>query len=234
MNKYTVKILDIKEQAGGTKSYYLQKPADFFWQEGAHTHIALPGFDAGDAPRKEWVRHMSIMTLPEEGSIGFTTRVPGSESEFKNRLNALHPGDMLIFFKLGSKLALQRLGRPIVLLTMGVGIAAARPVVLAYARDGQEIPCLTCVNVDAPGAHLFRNELDSVGTQGYTSLWPDSRNAFYQMLPTLCAQPHALYYIVGSDAFIHDVIAKLRSAGVADADILLDKKDAVLHNYFGA
>ena len=102
MVKHRVKILDIIDEAQGTKTYLLEKPEDFTWDEGAHTHIGLLGFDKGERPNKEWVRHMSIMTLPEENSIGFTTRITYPMSEFKEKLSKLQIGDEIILFKIGS------------------------------------------------------------------------------------------------------------------------------------
>ena len=74
--KYKLKIIDINEEAQGTKTYYFEKPEGFFWEAGANIHVGLVGFDQGEKPNKEWVRHMSIITLPEENRIGITTKAP--------------------------------------------------------------------------------------------------------------------------------------------------------------
>lgn len=74
--KNKVKIIDIINEGKDVKTYLLEKPDDITWEEGSHFHIAMLGFDEGDKPNKSLVRHMSIMTLPEENKLGFTTRIP--------------------------------------------------------------------------------------------------------------------------------------------------------------
>ena len=74
------------------KTFLLDCPEDFSWEEGAHTHFALKGFNAGERPNRSLVRHMSISTLPSEKSIGITTRIRENCSEFKSILRTYENG----------------------------------------------------------------------------------------------------------------------------------------------
>src|SRR5699024_12573739 len=74
------------------KTYMLDCPEGFTWEEGAHTHFAFEGFNAGDKPDRSLTRHMSISTLPHENAIGITTRINEQCSEFKNILRNLEIG----------------------------------------------------------------------------------------------------------------------------------------------
>jgi ferredoxin-NADP reductase len=229
--KHKVKIIDIIDEAKGTKTYLLEKPENYTWVEGSHTHIGLVGFDEGEKPNKDLVRHMSIMTLPTEEKIGFTTRAQENPSEFKYKLSQLSVGDEVVIFKLGSRMELRRCNRPIVLLSMGVGIATMRPLILAYINDLSNIPSLFHVNVDASG-DIYRNELDKYENEQYKNYWLDSRINFYETLNQLTETQNAIYYIVGNDLFIKDIIQKLRARNVDDVDIILDKKPDIIDNYF--
>lgn len=229
--KHKVKILDIIDEAKGTKTYILEKPENYTWIEGSHTHIGLVGFDEGEKPNKNLVRHMSIMTLPTEEKIGFTTRVQDNPSEFKYKLSQLNIGDEVVVFKLGSRMELRRCNRPIVLLSMGVGIATMRPLILAFINDSSNIPNLFNVNVDASG-DIYKSELDKYENENYKNYWLDSRNEFYETLNQLTETQNAIYYIVGADLFIKDIIQKLRVRNVNDADIILDKKPDIIDTYF--
>lgn len=229
--KHKVKILDIIDEVKGTKTYILEKPENYTWIEGSHTHIGLVGFDEGEKPNKNLVRHMSIMTLPTEEKIGFTTRVQDNPSEFKYKLSQLNIGDEVVVFKLGSRMELRRCNRPIVLLSMGVGIATMRPLILAFINDSSNIPNLYNVNVDASG-DIYKSELDKYENENYKNYWLDSRNEFYETLNQLTETQNAIYYIVGADLFIKDIIQKLRVRNVNDADIILDKKPDIIDTYF--
>ncbi|MBC7960250.1 MAG: hypothetical protein H7X94_10315 [Vallitaleaceae bacterium] len=227
-----LKIVDIVNEAKGTKTYYFNKPEDFTWEAGAHTHLGHLGFDEGERPNKNWVRHMSIMTLPSENRIGITTRVPGSSSEFKIKLSELIVGDEIIQFKLGSRMSLRRNNRPIVLLSMGVGMATMRPLILNFANHPDNIPRLVNVNVDASGEHIFKDEIDPLSSENLTNYWLNSRQTFYEALEQMMKLEQALYYIVGSDVFIKDIIARLMANNVNREDIVIDKKEEVMDQFF--
>jgi ferredoxin--NADP+ reductase len=232
MIQYKLKIINITEEAEGTRTYYLEKPEDFTWDEGAHTHIGLIGYDEGELPNKEWVRHMSIMTLPSENKIGITTRVPGSTSEFKKKLSELQAGDEVKLFKIGSRMSLKREDRPIILLSMGVGISTLRPIILAYNKDKAKVPSIINMNIDSSGKFIYKEELDLLANESYKNYWMAARQSFYEKLQEIMKTENAIYYIVGSDIFIKEVIQHLRSANVKDVDIIIDKKEVNFHLYF--
>jgi ferredoxin--NADP+ reductase len=212
----------------------LEKPETFTWEEGSHMHIALKGYDADDVPNKEWVRHMSIMTLPEEGQIGFTTRLGEPISEFKEKLQALHRGDELVAFKIGSRMALRRTQKPIILLSMGVGLATFRPLIYNFLKDQTDIPKLVSLNVNATGDGPYKAALTQLHHAALTQNWSRTRADYYHQLNTLVdAHKDAWYYIVGSAPFISDAIEVLRAKGIADAAIVIDKKPDLRVGYFG-
>ncbi len=232
MEKYKLRIIDIVEEAIGIKSYYFEKPTDLNWLEGAHVHIGHVGFDEGELPNKALVRHMSITTLPSENKLGITTKVPGSNSQFKMKLSELKIGDEVIFFKFGSRMYLRRVNRPLILLSMGVGMATIRPILLAFLKDSSNIPSLINVNVNSTGEFLFRDVLDPFSGDTYSNYWLKSRRDFVDLLSELDHKEEAIYYIVGSDEFMKDNIKLLNSRGVRNEDIILDRKEEKLKDYF--
>ena len=82
MDIQRVAILRMEDLGGQVKIYHLAKPADFSWAEGAHVHLALPGFNTGSAPDRDLVHHMSILTLVDEDEIGVITRLDSSDSRY--------------------------------------------------------------------------------------------------------------------------------------------------------
>ncbi len=232
MEKYKLKIIDIVEEAVGIKSYYFEKPSDLDWLEGAHVHIGHIGYDEGELPNKALVRHMSITTLACENKIGITTRVPGSNSQFKMKLSELRIGDEVIFFKFGSRMYLRRMNRPLILLSMGVGMATIRPLLQAFINDTSNIPVVINVNVNSTGEFLFHNELDPYTGDSYINYWLKSRRDFINLLSGLPYKEEAIFYLVGSDEFMKDNIVLLNSMGVRNEDIILDRKEEKLKDYF--
>jgi len=229
--KHKLMIVDIRDETDKTKTYLLEKPAELNWDEGSHTHIAHNGYDEGEYPNKSLVRHMSIMTLTKENKLGFTTRLNDGPSEFKRRLANLKVGDDLIVFKLGSRMKLRRENRPIILLSMGVGIATMRPLIKAYLDDTSRINHLININVDASETHVYQEELDAIQNSNFQNIWTKSRIEFYQTLTQLIDNK-AIYYIVGSDLFLRTSIKKLKSLGIKSEDIMIDKKEGILQLYY--
>lgn len=232
MLKYKLKVIDIKKETDNTVSYYLEKPVELNWAEGAHTHIAIPGFDQGDVPNKSLIRHMSINTLPKDNKIGITTRLVEPLSDFKKELIKIGIGDELVIFKIGSRIPLRRENRPLVLLSMGVGIATMRPLIHAFLDDSSNISCLRNITIDSSKSNIFRDELDPLQRDIYKNEWCTSREEFYERLKDLSQLKNPIYYIIGSDSFITDLIHYLRLQNVKDEDIILDKKDETIKDFF--
>lgn len=232
MVKYKVRITDIIMEAPGTKTFLLDKPEEFTWTEGAHTHIGFIGFDEGEMPNKAWVRHMSIMTLPEDNKIGFTTRVLAPFTEFKAKLSNLQIGDEVILFKIGSRMYLRREEKPLILISMGVGIATMRPLIRSYIKDNTGIQELININVDSSKNFIYKEELYQLERPNYQNYWIDTRSDFYDTLNKITERASAIYYVVGSDLFIKEVIKLLKNKNISDNCILLDKKEELLADYF--
>lgn len=231
MIKHTLKIIDIVDEGNNTKTFYLEKPMDFNWEEGSHTHVALRNYDIDEIPNKSLVRHMSIMTCADENRIGFTTRFPEQKSEYKTLLQDYRVGDEIKLFKLGSRMRLRRENRHIVLLSMGVGIATMRPLILTYHQNPLDIPELTHINVDSKYS-IYRNEIESFSNDRFKNYWTSSRVEYFQTLSEVIKKENAIYYIVGSDSFLRTTIQKLKSSGVKVKDIMIDKKEGILNLYY--
>src|SRR5690625_4410179 len=132
MQIYWTKINKIIEETAEVKTYLLDCPEDYTWEEGAHVHMALEGFNTGDKPNRSLIRHMSIATLPSEDSIGITTRIREQCSEFKAILRTLEVGNEVAIFKTHSNVPLKREDTNVYLLSSGDGLATFRHLILHY------------------------------------------------------------------------------------------------------
>ncbi|MFN3367559.1 MAG: ferredoxin--NADP reductase [Exiguobacterium mexicanum] len=232
MQIYWAPIQQVVQEARDTYTFKLELPEGFTWEEGAHTHFALEGFNKEDRPNRTLIRHMSISTLPHEGAIGITTRVKPEGSTFKSILRDMNIGDKVAIFKTHSNVPLKREGKSVYLLSSGVGLATFRPLVLAYLANGEGVPHLHSLNVDSSQQYLFSDVFES--TDAFTSEFVDSRPDYYQRVETLAADQNGLFYVVGSDEFLHETISTLRQNGVTPDQIMLDKHDFQMEDFLMA
>ena len=231
MNIYWTTIHKIVEESPEVKTYLLNCPDEVSWEEGAHIHLALKGFNDGEKPNRQLIRHMSISTLPNERYIGITTRIKEDCSEFKQRLRELRVGDQVAIFKIHSNIPLRRENRKIYLLSSGVGLATFRPLVLDYMNDSDEVKQIHSLNVDSSKHSLFPELFNEASEHAVTSEFVDSRQAYYARLEQLAHDKEALYYVVGSDEFLLQNITLLHEQGIPSDQIKLDKHERRLADF---
>lgn len=220
----------VTQEGEHTYTFHLKRPDDFVWEEGAHTHMALEGFNAGEKPNRSLIRHMSISTLPREGTIGITTRIKPECSVFKQTLQQLKMGEKIALFKTHSNIPLRRENRTVYLLSAGVGLATFRPIILQHQADRSGVPHLHSLNVDSTRTELFKTQLSSHEQFGHA--YVESRSAYYDAVKAMTADKEGLFYIVGSDEFLRDTINVLQGANIPKAQIMIDKRQDQLDTFF--
>lgn len=223
MQIYWTKINKIIEETAEIRTYLMDRPEDFTWEEGSHTHFALEGFNAGDKPNRDLIRHMSISTLPHENSIGITTRIKEQCSIFKTVLKGHKVGDEVAIFKTRSNVPLKREDKNVYLLSSGVGLATYRPLVLSYFERAERINQIHSLNIDSSKNFLFTDIFTSASDKKFTAQFVDNRKCYYEEVQKLAADKNGLFYVVGSDEFLVHNIKVLREQGVQPEQIMLDK-----------
>jgi len=231
MQIYWTQIKNIIEESSEIKTYLLDCPQDFTWEEGSHTHFALEGFNAGEKPNRSLIRHMSISTLPYENGIGITTRIKDQCSEFKSILKNLSIGSKVAIFKTHSNLPLQRVRKNIYLLSSGVGLATFRPIVLDYLQSTDNVAGIHSLNIDSSQQFLFTNIFKSAPNKNFTVQFVDNRKEYYHEVKKLSEDSDGLFYIVGSDEFLIQNIAILQEQGIKAEQIKLDKHKEQLSDF---
>lgn len=224
MDKYQVKILDIKEEYKNVFTYTLEKPDKLMWDEGSSFHLALPGYDTGSEINKKLVHHLSINTLTDEGNIRFTTKIPIRKSVFKKALSNLNVEDEVTIFKIKSHMALRREDKPIVLLSQGLAMSTMRPLIKKFEIDNSNIPELISINVNKKDNHLYEKDFECVDGSCFIKYWLESRNEYLEKLVEIAKEKlDAYFYVVGSEIFVLDSLYTLRENGIANEQIIIDK-----------
>lgn len=234
MQIYWAKINQIIDESPEVKTYMIDCPEGFTWEEGAHTHFALEGFNAGDKPNRSLIRHMSISTLPNENSIGITTRIREQCSEFKATLRKLDIGDQVALFKTRSNVPLKREGKNVYLLSSGVGLATFRPLVLDYLERPDNVNHIHSLNIDSSKDFLFTTVFESTPDKNFTSQFVDNRQDYYEEVEKLAADKEGIFYVVGSDEFLVHNIEVLRKQGIKPEQIALDKHERQLPDFLSS
>ncbi|MBO1221982.1 ferredoxin reductase domain-containing protein [Staphylococcus nepalensis] len=232
MRIYWTKINKIIEETPEVKTYLLDCPENFTWEEGSHVHFALKGFNDGDKPNRNLIRHMSISTIPQENVIGITTRIKEQCSEFKSILLNLEVGDEVAIFKIHSNVPLKRADKNVYLLSSGVGLATFRPLVLDYFERADNVNQIHSLNIDSSKDFLFPTIFESAVDKNFTAQFVDNRKDYYKEVKKLVADKDGLFYIVGSDEFLLQNIAVLREQGIKPEHIMLDKHEQQLPDFF--
>ena len=226
LQMYSTELNFVNEEAKNTYSFTFSKPDHLNWTEGASIHLADSRIDKNlGKATKEFARHLSIVSLPEENCLKFTTRIPELRSDFKDCLKKAKPGDQYKLFKLDNKMALKREGKRIILISAGVSTATMRPLIKRYVENPTQINGLNHIHIDSSGEYLFRDELENYqkSSKGFSNHFTDSRDRFCQVLEN-SIDMDAIYYIVGSDAFIISISKRLMEKGIDVQSINLDKK----------
>lgn len=231
MKIYWTRINKIVDETSEIKTYFLDCPEGFTWEEGAHTHLALEGFNAGDKPNKSLVRHMSITTLPEENIIGITTRIREQCSEYKAILRNSGVGDQVALFKTHSNVPLKKDANNIYLLSSGVGLATFRPLVLEFLERPGNIDHMHSLNIDSSKEFIFTDIVKSNPEKNFTAQFVDNRKDYYEAVKNLAADKDGVYYVVGSDEFLVQNIEVLRDQGITSNQIMLDKREYRLQEF---
>jgi ferredoxin--NADP+ reductase len=234
LEKFRLSIVDIIDERPNTKTYILEKPENLTWEEGSHIHLALEDYDKDEIPNKALVRHMSIMSNWDENKLAFTTRFAEPLSPFKEGLAHLTKGNHLKVFKVNSRMSLRREGRPLVLISMGVGLATMRPLLHRFHQESNLIPSVISLNVDAHAAHekaLYQDELEGLKNKQINLIWCKSRLELFNALESLQIEK-AIYYVVGSDLFLRTILKRLKAKGVSKDAIVIDKKSHMLDLYY--
>jgi len=231
MQIYWTTINKIISETSEIKTYMLDRPEGFTWEEGAHTHFALEGFNAEEKPNRSLIRHMSISTLPHENSIGITTRIREQCSEFKTFLRNLEAGDEVAIFKTHWNVPLKREDRNVYLLSSGVGLATFRPLVLEYFECAGNVNKVHSLNIDSSRDFIFTDIFESAPDKQFTSQFVDNRKDYYEAVKNLTSDMDGLFYVVGSDEFLMHNIEVLRAAGIKPEQIMLDKHEKTIAEF---
>ncbi len=154
------KLIDKKEEAKGTKSFFFEPKEKIDWLPGQYFYITLPKLNHEDP--KGNVRHFTNSASPTEGNImRITTRVR-EESGFKQTLDELKIGEIVEgrgpngIFTMDENTTGSH-----IFLAGGIGITAARSIAKFVIDKNVGITFNLVYSNSIPAEITFRQELES-------------------------------------------------------------------------
>ncbi len=232
MERFRSEIIEIRKENPETYTYIMKNPHGHTWESGANTHVALNGFDINPGRTDSTlVRHMSILTAPEEGYLAFTTRIRNNPSRYKKVLMGTGVGDYITIYKSKAHMRPERNGGNIVCFAMGVAVAAFRPFVLGYFKNQDGIKSFTLIYSDREGSHIFPELFEEKESKEYKGVKVSGRIALYEKVREYSSLKNTSFYIAGSDDMMVNTVRILRDNGVSEKAIFLDRKPEIAAKY---
>jgi len=221
----SITIAAIIEEAKDTFTYKFNIPKGVTWQAGANGHFVVSDLSGNFQMNKSYVRHLSLMSTPEEGFLGFTTRIKENPSVFKQSLEKYKVGDEMRFFGIKNHIPLERNDSHVVLISMGVGVATFRPMILDFMASQEGIRSITNINIDRSDSFVYQAELAGIALPNYHNKFVSDRSALYNHIQESLDDKNTSYYVVGSDEFLRDTNSFLLQHGVPASKLHIDKHD---------
>ncbi len=233
MKIFPTKVLDVSEVANKTLALKLEKPADFSFEAGQYSVLALPRLIEND-PRGA-SRCMSIASAPYEDHLLFSMRI--SESGYKKTMATLSVGDAVsVGAPVGRFTLLPDESRPVVFLVGGIGITPARSILRQANRDMDSRKFFLFFSNRSPADAPFLDELGSFPNLSYrpiftmtdpelsASEWDSDRGYIRaEMLEKYISDVKApMYYLVGTTNFTASMESMLVGLGIGKESIKQD------------
>ena len=162
MAKYQLQLIRSQAVAEGTMAFYFKKPAGFSFKAGQCAQFTL--IDPPQTDDEGNSRYFSYASTPDEAEIMIATRI--RETAFKQVLSQLKPGSELVMKgPYGDFVLPEKLKRPVVFITGGIGVTPVRSMLLdaiAKSQASAEYPITVFYGNRRPEDAAFLDELTKI------------------------------------------------------------------------
>ena len=217
-----IKLIKLEKEANDTYTFKFAVPKNIKWTLGSYAHFVCSDLQNGVNFKKNLLRELSIMSYPDENFIGFTTRIRQNPSEFKRTMLNLKLGDEIRIFKIGNHFKNIETDKPIVFISMGVGIATFRPIILEHLKTSKG-SSITNINIDRTGDFVYQQELEKLPEEKLRNVFVTNRGDLYNEIGQCITCKDNTYYVVGSKEFNETIRGFLLKNKVSKKAIFLDK-----------
>ena len=233
MKTFKMKLLKKQEIAFKTTAFYFSRPEKLNFYAGQYGKITLINPQKTDI--KGNTRSYSLANHPSEPEIMIATRM--RNSAFKNVLDSL-PKDSEVELQAPIQMfQLPKTQKPLVFLTGGIGVAAARPMIIDALeqhwmspiylfnanRNQKDIPFFEEFKKLAHLTFSYIPVLSKKSKEDQT--WTGERGYINaEMLQKYVQEPtKAIYYLIGPPAFMWGMYKILQQFQIKDSQINFDE-----------
>lgn len=226
--KYKIKVQKIVNVDQHTKTIWFNIPKNFKWQAGCS---GLFGFS--EAFKKiiinlEYLRYFTVARNNDKTHLEITLRAPGSNSKFKQKIMELKVGDEMILYSVKMHCPLVRRNKNLVFLSMGIGMVTYKNLFEAFEENADNVKKVTSINVDNHQTNLYHDLYTNVSKHYYPN-----RITFFEHLDPYYKNSDNIYYLVGSEDFLKEMIKKLKEQGINQQNIIIDRSNFLRRSYYG-
>jgi len=217
-----LQLTNTTDREGDVKEFAFQAPQGFTWVAGQYMHYVLT-HDADDRGIERW---FTISSAPSENEIRITTRINHEHSSsFKEKLQALRPGDEIEADGPEGDFVIQDPTRNYLFVAGGIGITPIRSMLVEAKAQGVQLNA-TLLYANRNEAIPFRDELDSLQMQNPSLkveyiVSPDQLDAA-KILETAATIDNPLIYISGPKPMVKSLKQQLLDAGVEKQNLKTD------------
>lgn len=200
-------------EAGGALSFRFRPVEPLTWIAGQSIKIELQaGYDTEE-------RRFTIAAAPYEKTITITTRI--SDSDFKQALNSLTPGDTAVAHNIGGTFVWQESPTPHFFAANSIGVTPFYAMLKQRAHDHKPLTA-TLLYTSRHSSFVYGAAL-----QQLAAAHPEFTPIFFpnQQLSAgiiLRHKPQGLTYLAGPSAVVDQVGDALLAAGLSDARLIRD------------
>lgn len=166
------------------------------------------------------VRAFSIISSLEEDKIRIATTISEEPSDFKEKLDALEPGDKMSMEGPMGDFTLET-DKDAVFIAGGIGITALRSMIMLMERIGHQKGHL--IHHEESGMYPFKEELSGTKflTASYTTTTEELNKALKKATDKF--KNEVYYYITGAPGFVGRVSALLEEYNISSVRIKYDR-----------
>ncbi len=211
---YDATLLEKIHEYDEVYSFKFSKDKDISFVPGYYTHLLV------GEPHPDNVHKMSLASSPSEDFLLFSMDTQ-SQSTFKKAFLLLKPGDTVQLFKTkGVSILPEGTDRSIYLIAGGIGVSPYRSMMLdVIGKDsGHKLELVHVARSD----FLFEDTLEDLP---FSQKRIRSKDLNQELDGLVAKEPAAYFFVSGSERFVDGTIEYLRSKGIADDSIVLDRFD---------
>jgi ferredoxin-NADP reductase len=228
--EFTSKIINKRDVAKDTMSFYFQKPDEFVFKAGQYMKLTL--IDPAETDDEGNNRLFSIATSPHEKDLMITTRM--RDTAFKRVLKHMNIGDEIKVQGPMGVFTLQDANIPAVFLVGGIGITPFRSMILDIAKKEKPQRIILFYSNHNMQETVFFDELQGIAnTNPYFTFVPimtrdeswegEKEHINKSMLEKYIDNlDNAIYYSAGPQQMVETMRKILKEAEVPDEKVIYE------------